>query len=187
MMRVFNTLTRQAEPFVPLVPGRVSLYTCGPTVYNYAHVGNFRAYLFEDLLRRALKHAGFAVTQVMNLTDVDDKTIRGSRASHMALSAFTQQFKDAFFEDTRRLRILPADVYPAATDHIPDMISLIQTLLDRGVAYQAEDGSVYFSIARWPAYGKLARIDREQMRAGVRISHDEYAKESVADFALWKA
>ncbi len=182
-----NSLTRRLEPFVPIRPGEVGLYTCGPTVYNVAHIGNFRAYVFEDLLKRTLQFCGFRVRHVMNLTDVDDKTIRGSREAGCSLADFTRRFKDAFFEDTARLRIAPADVYPAATEHIPDMIRLIQTLLDRGVAYRAEDGSVYFSIARWPAYGQLVRLDPTQMRTGVRVSHDEYAKESAADFALWKA
>jgi cysteinyl-tRNA synthetase len=182
-----NSLTRRLEPFTPIRAGEVGLYTCGPTVYNVAHIGNFRAYVFEDLLKRTLQFCGYRVCHVMNLTDVDDKTIRDSRAAGCSLAAFTQRFKDAFFEDVGKLRLAPADVYPAATEHIPDMIRIIQTLLDKGIAYRAEDGSVYFSIARWPAYGQLVHIDPEQMRAGARVSHDEYAKESVADFALWKA
>lgn len=182
-----NSLTRRQEPFEPIQAGKVGLYTCGPTVYNVAHIGNFRAYVFEDLLKRTLRFCGYQVHHVMNLTDVDDKTIRDSRAAGASLAAFTQRFKDAFFEDSQRLRLAPADVYPAATEHIPEMIRLIQTLIDKGVAYQADDRSVYFSIARWPAYGQLVHIDREQMRTGDRVSHDEYAKESVADFALWKA
>jgi cysteinyl-tRNA synthetase len=182
-----NSLTRRQEPFEPIAAGTAGLYTCGPTVYNVAHIGNFRAYVFEDLLKRTLQFCGYRVRHVMNLTDVDDKTIRDARAAGANLAAFTQRFKDAFFEDGRRLRLAPADIYPAATEHIPEMIRLIQTLIDKGIAYQAADRSVYFSIARWPAYGQLVHIDREQMRAGERVSHDEYAKESVADFALWKA
>lgn len=181
-----NSLTRKKETFAPIRPGEVGLYTCGPTVYNVAHIGNFRAYVFEDVLKRTLNFCGYRVRHVMNLTDVDDKTIRDSRAAGTSLAAFTQRFKEAFFEDSNRLRIAPADVYPAATEHIPEMIRLIQTLLEKDIAYQAEDGSVYFSIARWPSYGQLVHIDPDQLRAGVRISHDEYAKESVADFALWK-
>ena len=181
-----NSLTRKKETFTPIRPGEAGLYTCGPTVYNVAHIGNFRAYVFEDILKRTLSFCGYRVRHVMNLTDVDDKTIRDSRAAGTSLAAFTQRFKQAFFEDSKRLRIAPADVYPAATEHIPEMIRLIQTLLDKDIAYQAEDGSVYFSIARWPSYGQLVHIDPDQLRAGVRISHDEYAKESVADFALWK-
>ena len=185
--RVHNTLSRSLEEVVPLEPGHVRLYTCGPTVYNFAHVGNFRAYVFEDLLRRWLKFKGFRVTQVMNLTDVDDKTIRDSRRAGLPLDEFTAQYKRAFFEDVRALNVEPAEHYPAATDHVPEMIALIETLLAKGYAYRSEEGSVYFSIDKWPSYGKLARLDREGMRAGVRIASDEYEKENVADFALWKA
>lgn len=182
-----NTLTRSLEEFQPLVPGTARMYTCGPTVYNFAHIGNFRAYVFEDLLRRWLAYKGFKVTQVMNLTDVDDKTIRDSRAAGLPLRDFTQQYKDAFFQDLKTLAIQPAEHYPAATDHIPDMLALIRKLFDKGIAYQSEDGSVYFSIDKWPAYGKLAHLDRSGMRSGVRIATDEYEKDNLADFALWKA
>ncbi len=182
-----NTLTRGLVEFQPLVPGTARLYTCGPTVYNFAHIGNFRAYVFEDLLRRWLAFKGFKVTQVMNLTDVDDKTIRDSRAAGLPLRDFTARYKQAFFDDIRALGIQPAEHYPAATDHIPEMIDLIRHLFDKGIAYQAPDQSVYFSIEKWPSYGKLARLDRSGMRSGVRISNDEYEKENVADFALWKA
>ena len=185
--RVHNTLSRQLEEFVPREPGQARMYTCGPTVYNFAHIGNFRAYVFEDLLRRWLKFKGFRVTQVMNLTDVDDKTIRDSRAAGLPLAAFTAKFKQAFFEDVRALNIEPAEHYPAATDHIPEMIAIIRTLEEKGYAYRSEDGSVYFSIDRWPAYGRLAHLDRAGMRTGVRVAADEYEKENVADFALWKA
>ena len=182
-----STLSRRLEEFEPLVPGTARLYTCGPTVYNFAHIGNFRAYVFEDLLRRWLQYKGFKVTQVMNLTDVDDKTIRDSQKAGLPLREFTARYKAAFFEDLRTLNIQPAEVYPAATDHISEMIALIQKLFDKGIAYQSEDKSVYFSIDKWPAYGKLARIDRSGMRSGVRISTDEYEKDNLADFALWKA
>ena len=182
-----NTLTRSLVEFQPLVPGTARLYTCGPTVYNFAHIGNFRAYVFEDLLRRWLAFKGFKVTQVMNLTDVDDKTIRDSRAAGLPLRDFTARYKQAFFDDIKTLGIQPAERYPAATDHIPEMIDLIQRLFDKGIAYQAPDQSVYFSIDKWPSYGKLAHLDRSGMRSGVRISNDEYEKENVADFALWKA
>ena len=187
VFRIQNTLTRQLEEFRPLEPGHARMYTCGPTVYNFAHIGNFRAYVFEDLLRRWLKFKGFRVTQVMNLTDVDDKTIRDSQKAGKRLAEFTETYKKAFFEDIRALNIEPAEHYPAATDHIPEMIAIIQKLVEKRCAYRADDGSVYFSIARWPAYGKLAHLDREGMRAGVRIASDEYDKENVADFALWKA
>ena len=186
-LRFFNTLSRRSEEFAPLAPGPVRMYTCGPTVYNFAHIGNFRAYIFEDLLRRTLEYAGYEVRQVMNLTDVDDKTIRDSRAAGMKLADFTRQYKDAFFADLKTLSVEPAEVYPAATDHIPEMIALIQRLFDRNLAYQSADGCVYFSIDRFPGYGKLARIDRENQISGVRIRNDEYEKDAVADFALWKA
>jgi cysteinyl-tRNA synthetase len=186
-VRFFNTLSRRLEPFAPLEAGKVGFYTCGPTVYNFAHVGNFRAYIFEDLLRRVLKHAGFAVTQVMNLTDVDDKTIRGAMQAGVPLRDFTRTFKDAFFQDLKTLAIEPAECYPAATDHIPEMITLIDTLMRKGFAYQSEDKSVYFSISRFPEYGKLAHLDKSGLKAGARVAQDEYEKENLADFALWKA
>ena len=186
-MKVHNTLTRKIEEFVPLDAGCVRLYTCGPTVYDFAHIGNFRAYVFEDLLRRYLRYSGFRVTQVMNLTDVDDKTIRGSREAGMALADYTQRYKDAFFDDLTTLGIERAEHYPAATDHVPQMIALVETLLEKGFAYRSDDGSVYFSIGKFPGYGKLGHIDLSGMRAGARVAQDEYDKENVADFALWKA
>lgn len=183
----YNSLTRRQQEFLPITPGQAGLYTCGPTVYNFAHIGNFRAYMFEDLLKRTLLYLGFQVRHIMNLTDVDDKTIRGAQAAGCSLNDFTQKYKDAFFQDIAALRILPADVYPAATEHIDDMIAIIETLFAKGIAYQADDRSVYFSIAKWPSYGQLVNIDHDQMRSGTRVKLDEYAKESVADFALWKA
>jgi cysteinyl-tRNA synthetase len=186
-MKVFNTLSRQLEEIVPLEGDHVRLYTCGPTVYNAAHIGNFRTYVFEDLLRRYLKYSGFRVTQVMNLTDVDDKTIRGAMAAGISLDAYTAPYKAMFFEDLKVLNIEPAEHYPAATDHIAEVIALIERLMARGLAYKSDDGSVYFSIARFPGYGKLGHIDMAGMRAGARVAQDEYEKENVADFALWKA
>ncbi|HNS81015.1 MAG TPA: cysteine--tRNA ligase [Kiritimatiellia bacterium] len=186
-MKIFNTLSRTAEELVPLEGNHVRMYTCGPTVYNFAHIGNFRAYMFEDLLRRYLRFRGFRVTQVMNLTDVDDKTIRGCRAAGLPLREYTQKYKDAFFSDLKTLSIEPAEHYPAATDHVPAMIALIEKLLEKGFAYRSDDGSVYFSIAKFPGYGKLAHLDLSGLRAGARVAHDEYEKENLADFALWKA
>ena len=186
-LKFYNTLTRTSEVFKPVEEGKAGLYTCGPTVYNFAHIGNFRAYTFEDLLHRTLLYAGYKVKQVMNLTDVDDKTIRNSRAAGIPLRDFTAKYKQAFFEDIKTLNITPAAVYPAATDHIDEMIALIKVLMEKGIAYQSEDKSIYFSIEKFPEYGKLAHIDRDNQRAGVRIDADEYAKDSVADFALWKA
>ncbi|MBR1609749.1 MAG: cysteine--tRNA ligase, partial [Kiritimatiellae bacterium] len=186
-LKFYDSMSRRVVPFEPLVPGKAGLYTCGPTVYNYAHIGNFRAYVFEDVLHRALEYAGYGLTHVMNLTDVDDKTIRDSRKAGVPLREYTQKYKDAFFEDLRTLSVEPASVYPAATDHVKEMIALIQRLFDAGVAYQAPDKCVYFSVAKFPGYGKLAHLDRSGMRSGVRISNDEYAKDDVGDFALWKA
>jgi cysteinyl-tRNA synthetase len=186
-LRFYNTLTRSQDPFVPIEPGKVRMYTCGPTVYNYAHIGNFRAYVFEDLLRRTLKYAGYEVFHVMNLTDVDDKTIRSSMEQGLPLKAYTKTYIDAFFEDLTALNIERAEAYPAATDYIPEMIALIQTLIDKGVAYPSEDGSVYFSIAKFPHYGCLCRLDLSGLRPGARVAQDEYEKENVGDFALWKA
>ena len=186
-LKFYNTFTRSLEEFKSIKPGKAKLYTCGPTVYNYAHIGNFRAYMFEDLLRRTLKYCGYQVNQVMNLTDVDDKTIRDSQVNNLPLDEFTAKYKASFFEDLKVLNIEPAEVYPAATDHIDEMIDLVQTLIDKGFAYQADDNCVYFSIDKFPDYGKLARINLEGQRSGVRISNDEYAKDNVADFALWKA
>ncbi len=186
-LKFYNTLSRSLELFKSVEEGKAGLYTCGPTVYNFAHIGNFRAYIFEDLLHRTLEYAGYKVKQVMNLTDVDDKTIRNSRAAGVPLRDFTATYKKAFFEDIKTLNITPAAIYPAATDHIAEMIAMIQVLMDKGIAYQSEDKSIYFSIEKFPEYGKLAHIDRDNQRAGVRIDADEYAKDSVADFALWKA
>ncbi|MFH0953697.1 MAG: cysteine--tRNA ligase [Verrucomicrobiota bacterium] len=186
-LRFYNSMARRLEDFEPLEEGDVRMYTCGPTVYDYAHIGNFRAYLFEDLLRRYLKFRGYQVTQVMNLTDVDDKTIRASRERGVTLGAYTQVYKDAFFEDLRTLGIEPAEYYPAATDHVQEMIALIQRLFDAGLAYRSDDGSVYFSIGKFAGYGKLAHLDLSGLKAGARVAQDEYEKENVADFALWKA
>ena len=193
--RVFNTATRSLELVIPRPEqgNLLSLYTCGPTVYANAHIGNFRAYVFEDLLQRHLTHQGFEIRRVMNLTDVDDKTIRGAHAAGITLGEYTRPFKEAFFEDAKVLRLLPAHAYPAATDpeQIRRMITMIEILTDRGHAYRADDGSVYFRISSFPAYGKLARVDLDEQRPGLRsnkrISSDEYDKEAVADFALWKA
>ena len=188
-LRLYNTLTRHVEPFVPLQPGRVTLYTCGPTVYSYAHIGNFRTFLFEDLLRRWLEASGYAVFHVMNLTDVDDKTIAGAAAAGQPLRTYVQRYIDAFHEDRRYLRIKDASVYPRATDFIAPMIELVEGLLEKGVAYKGEDGSVYFAIARFPAYGRLSQLDKRQLKTGAseRVSADDYAKEDARDFALWKA
>lgn len=188
MLRFYNTLTRQKDPFQPLEAGKVGMYTCGPTVYNSPHIGNYRAYVFEDLLRRYLKYRGYEVRQVMNLTDVDDKTIRDSRRAEMALQDFTAIHKKAFFDDLQTLNIESAEAYPAATDHIPDMVAMIQQLRDRGHTYDVE-GSIYFRLDSFPEYGRLANLDAEALQEGAsgRMDQDEYAKDNVRDFALWKA
>jgi cysteinyl-tRNA synthetase len=186
MIQFFNTLGGRKEPFTPLAPGEVKLYTCGPTVYDYSHIGNYRAYIFEDLLKRFLRFMGFRVVHVMNITDVDDKTIRGADAQGIPLSQFTAKYIEAFFEDLRALAIAPADFYPRATDHIPEMVQIIKGLLEKGFAYR-KDGSIYFSIAKFPGYGKLSKIDLDELRSADRIEADEYEKENAQDFALWKA
>lgn len=186
-IRFFNTLTRQKEVFVPVEPGKVGLYTCGPTVYDYAHIGNFRAFLFEDLLKRWLAYRGYKVTQVMNLTDVDDKTIKGSKKCGKSLREYTNFYTTAFFEDIQTLNIEPADVYPRATDHIPEMVALVKTLMQKGYAYKGDDGSIYFAINNFPDYGKLSHIKKAELKVGARVKQDEYAKEEAQDFALWKA
>ncbi|MCW4010658.1 MAG: cysteine--tRNA ligase [Candidatus Bathyarchaeota archaeon] len=184
--RLFNTLTRQKELFNPIEAGKVGMYTCGPTIYDYAHIGNFRAFVFEDLLKRWLQHQGYSVNHVMNLTDVDDKTIKGSQKQAKPLREYTDFYAKAFFEDIKALNIEPATVYPRATDHIPEMVKLIKTLLAKGVAYRGEDGSIYFAISKFPEYGKLSHLRVGELKAGARVSQDEYAKEEAQDFALWK-
>ncbi|HUV05633.1 MAG TPA: cysteine--tRNA ligase [Armatimonadota bacterium] len=186
-IRFFNTLTREKEDFQPNEDLQVRMYTCGPTVYDCAHIGNWRTYLFEDILRRHLEYRGFDVTQVMNITDVDDKTIRGAMSGGISLDAYTGPFTEAFFEDRDALNVKPAHVYPRATQHIPEMVALIKTLLDKGVAYSAEDGSTYYDITKFPGYGKLSHFRIEELKAGARVKSDEYEKAQVSDFALWKA
>lgn len=185
MITFFNTLSGKIEPFSPIVPGEVKLYTCGPTVYDYAHIGNFRAYIFEDLLKRYLTFMGYKVIHVMNITDIDDKTIKGATAQGVSLKEFTKTYIDAFFQDIQTLNIFPADHYPLATDHIPEMVSIIKGLLHKGYAYE-KDGSYYFSIAKFPSYGRLSKINLEELQPGQRTEADEYEKESIHDFALWK-
>lgn len=188
-LRLHNTLTRSIEPFEPQSPGRVTLYACGPTVRNYAHIGNFRTFLTVDLLRRWLVAGGNEVFHVMNLTDVDDRTIQDALAAGKTLNDHVQQFIDAFHADRKFLRIDDADAYPRATGYIEHMIALIEGLLEKGVAYRGEDGSVYFAIDRFPDYGRLSQLDRRELKTGAsqRVSSDEYAKEDARDFVLWKA
>jgi len=185
MIKFFNTLSGKIEPFKPLIPGEVKLYTCGPTVYDFAHIGNFRAYIFEDLLKRFLVFMGYKVTHVMNITDVDDKTIKGSKTEGVILKEYTKKYIDAFFKDIKILNIYKADYYPRATEHIQDMVKIIKGLLDKGYAYR-KDGSIYFRISRFLNYGHLSKINLQELKPGERIESDEYEKESAQDFALWK-
>lgn len=188
-VKLFNTETREKEVIIPREGRKLTMYTCGPTVYHYAHIGNFRTYVFEDLLRRSLKFFGFDVTQVMNLTDVDDKTIKGAIAKGVTLDEYTKPFKEAFFADVKTLNIEPAEYYPAATDYINEMIDVIQGLIDKGVAYKSSDGCVYFAIQKFPRYGCLSHLKLDELQAGAseRVASDEYDKEHVSDFVLWKA
>jgi cysteinyl-tRNA synthetase len=187
-LRLYNSLGRSLEDFKPIHPPLVTLYTCGPTIYNFAHIGNLRTFLFEDVLRRSLKWLGYEVKQVMNLTDVDDKTIQGSLKEGLSLKAYTQKFATAFFEDLQHLNIEPAEHYPCATDYIDEMIAMIQSLLDQGYAYQGQDQSIYFAIDKYKAYGRLAQLSASACSSShSRIQRDEYDKDAVADFVLWKS
>jgi cysteinyl-tRNA synthetase len=188
-LRFFNTYSRALEEFAPRDPPNISMYTCGPTVYSNAHIGNFRAYIFEDLLQRHLETRGFKVHRVMNITDVDDKTIRGARETKISLNDFTEPFKRAFFEDLETLRIKRANEYPGATEprYLARMIEMIAELIKRDLAYQAEDKSVYFRINKFPEYGRLAHLNLDELRPTGRVRSDEYEKENIGDFALWKA
>jgi cysteinyl-tRNA synthetase len=181
-----NTLTRKAEEFVPIEPGKVKMYTCGPTVYDYPHIGNYRTFIFEDLLRRYLKYKDFQVTQVMNLTDVDDRTIARAQEEKVALDISTQRYKKAFFEDLDALRIQRVEVYPEATRHVPEMVEIIKKLLAKEHAYKS-DGSIYFKISTFPEYGRLSNMNLAELKAGARVAADDYEKEQVSDFALWKS
>jgi cysteinyl-tRNA synthetase len=187
-LELYNSMSRAVEPIVPIDPAgkRVSLYVCGPTIYNYGHIGNFRTYVAVDLLRRALKHFGFQVDHVMQFTDVDDKTIRGSREKNLPLREFTGKFRQAFLEDAKTLNIEMAERTPNATDYIPEMVALIAKLIEKKSAYVSDDGSVYFRIASFPKYGCLCHLDMENLISGARVNQDEYEKEGVGDFVLWK-
>ena len=184
-LKLHNTLTGTKDVFESREPGRVGMYTCGPTVWNFAHIGNLRAFMFYDLLRRHLQVCGFQITHVMNITDIDDRILDQAMHAGTTISEYVATFTEAFFEDMRALRAQPAEHFPKATEHIPDMVDMITRLLENGCAY-AVDGDVYFRIDSFPRYGALSRLDRSGLRAGARISTDKYEKESVSDFALWK-
>jgi len=190
-LKLFNTLSRSVQEFTPSRSDRTGLYCCGPTVYDFAHIGNWRTFVFGDLVRRTLEFQGHAVTHVMNITDVEDKIIKRVRETKSSLREFTGQYEAAFLGDLKTLNCLLPHHLPHATEHIPEIIALIEKLIARGIAYRAADGSVYFSIEKYRGcgctYGKLLKLNFDEMRAGERVKSDEYAKESVADFALWKA
>jgi cysteinyl-tRNA synthetase len=185
-VRLRDTLTGEQRELVPLEAGHVRIYSCGPTVYGPAHIGNFRSFLFADLLVRHLRHRGYRVTWVMNVTDIDDKIIRGAAAAGDTIQTLAERWTARFLADARALRMSEPDVLPRATQHIEEIVQLIVTLLDKGHAYRTDDGSIFFRIASWPAYGRLARLDPDQLRVGERVEADEYGKDDVRDFAIWK-
>jgi cysteinyl-tRNA synthetase len=185
-IRLQDTLTGSTGPLEPLEPGRVGIYSCGPTVYGPAHIGNFRSFLFADLLVRHLRRRGLDVTWVMNITDIDDKIIKGAAAAGTTIGELADRWLAVFLADAERLRMTKPDVLPRATDHIDEIVALISILLEREHAYRTDDGSIFFRIASWPAYGRLARLDPENLRVGERVETDEYGKDDVRDFALWK-
>ena len=184
VLKLFNTLGRKEEIFKPIHGKNVGIYNCGPTVYNYAHIGNLRTNITYDLMKRSLLFLGFNVKQVMNITDVDDKTIRGSKKEGISLKVFTKKYEEIFLEDLKKLNILLPDVMPRATEHIPEMVKIIKVLLDKNIAYKTDDG-IYFSVEKSKGYGKLANLENIKTKKS-RIKNDEYDKESVQDFALWK-
>ncbi len=185
-LRLHDTLSGETRPFEPLDSSRVGVYSCGPTVYGPAHIGNFRSFLFADLLVRYLRYRGYGVTWVMNVTDIDDKIIRGAAAEEVSTAALTERFTARFLADADVLGMTRPDVLPRATEHIDQIVGLVTMLLEKGHAYRTDDGSIFFRIASWPRYGQLARVDPEAMRVGERVEADEYAKDDVRDFALWK-
>jgi len=186
-LKLYNTLSRSKEEFEPIKPKQVKMYVCGPTVYDHVHIGNLSSYLFADILRRYFDYSGYKVKHVMNITDVDDKTIKASRENGVPLAEYTQQYTQIFLDDLHKLKIVPPTKIVYATQHINDMIKIIEKLLKEKIAYKGKDGSVYFSIVKFPEYGKLNRIDKSNLKIGLRVDHQEYDKEEAADFVLWKA
>ncbi|MHB8699663.1 MAG: cysteine--tRNA ligase [Nitrososphaerales archaeon] len=187
MITFFNTLGRAMQEFKPLKEGEVRMYTCGPTVWNYPHIGNYRTFLFEDMLRRFLKYSGYRVTQVMNLTDVDDRIIKVCREQNVDLYEFTEKYAKAFFEDLDFLNVERTEYYPRATRHVPEMVTIVEGLLAKKIAYKGEDGSIYYKISEFPGYGKLSGLKLSELKSGARVRQDDYTKETAQDFALWKA
>ncbi len=187
VLKLFNTLTGKKEVFKPIKKNEVRIYTCGPTVYDFAHIGNFRTYVWQDILKRWLLYKGFKVKHVMNLTDIDDKTIKGAREQGIPLREYTDKYIKAFFEDSKTLNLLPADFYPRATEHIKEIVELIKILMKKGYAYKGEDGSIYYDISKFKDYGKLSKLKIKELKPGARVKSDSYTKEEAYDFALWKA
>jgi len=187
MLRLYNYLTRKIEEFTPLNPPNVGFYSCGPTTYDFAHIGNLRTFIFEDILQRVLEANGYQVKRVMNITDIDDKIIKGAREKGLGIREFSKPFEQAFFEDLKKLNIKSANVYPKATEHIGHMIKYIEELIKKGLAYVGKDGSVYFDISKFPDYGRLSGVEKRELKSGTRILSDEYSKDNVSDFALWKS
>ena len=185
MLKFYNTLTRKKETFKELKKGLVTIYSCGPTVYNFAHIGNWRSFIFADILRRYLKYKDYKVKHVMNITDVDDKTIRDSKKEGLSLKKFTEKYTKYFFDDMKSLNIELVEYNPKATENIGGMVKLIKTLLKKGYAYKADDG-IYFDIKKFKDYGKLANLNMKGLKVGARVATDEYDKKSANDFALWK-
>ena len=184
-LKLLNTYTRKLQKFTPLKGNTVRMYTCGPTVWDYAHIGNFRTYVFQDVLRRYLKYKGYKVTQVTNITDVDDRTIRQSKETGLTLHEYTKKYEEAYLADLGALNIERAEHYPRATEHIDEMVALVKKLVRRGFAYEAE-GSIYFDISKFRAYGRLSGVHMDELKAGARIDSDKYNKDEARDFALWK-
>ncbi|MBQ82401.1 MAG: cysteine--tRNA ligase, partial [Gammaproteobacteria bacterium] len=185
-LHLYNSYSREKECFKPIKDGYVGLYTCGPTVYDYAHIGNFRTFIFEDLLKRWLIHLGYNVKHIMNITDIDDKTIKKANMERVDLKIITNRYTSCFMEDLNWLKMIPADKFPRATDYIDKMINMIQTLLDKNFAYKDNDGSVYFDINSFQKYGCLTKLNIKGQKQTKRINDDEYDKDSPQDFALWK-
>jgi len=187
MLKLFNTLTKKIEEFQPINPPHVGMYTCGPTVYDYAHIGNLRTYLFEDVLQRLLETNGYEVMRVMNITDIEDKIINKAKNENLTIEEITRPYEKAFMEDLEKLNMRLANVFPRATEHVEKMVKYIEVLIEKGFAYVEKDGSVYFNISKFPDYGKLSNLENRTLKSGTRILSDEYDKENIQDFALWKA
>lgn len=187
MLTLFNALTKKVEEFTPINPPAVGMYTCGPTTYDFVHIGNLRTFIFEDVLQRVLESNGFEVKKVMNITDIDDKIIKGAREKGLGIEEFSRPYEEAFLKDLDRLNIKYANVFPKATEHIGKMVKYIEELIEKGYSYVEKDGSVYFDISKFPDYGKLSQIDKRELKTGTRMLSDEYSKDNVQDFALWKS